>query len=282
MNFKEIFISKLGTPDNINKLDEYIKFVMEKTITSITNEYTEQHHLLPKSKFKEYVKEPNNIFHIKYDDHITAHKLLFEAYNIDAFYRPLNFMMRNEIKKIDNIQLSEMKKRQWKEFKKTDSYLKWKQKRSHIMKNKMTSEYAKELSEQRWKKENSKEIASLKMKEIWNKKRDYIIERMIECRNFDEHKEKISKATKKRWDNMSIEQKKIFSDKMKKITNDENYRKNMSITLKEKFSTNEMKEKFKKRKPRGSDGSKMKELWKTKEYRDKVINARRKNKNETR
>jgi hypothetical protein len=92
INFKQILIKKHGIPDNKRALDEYIKFIKSYS-KDTTAGYSENHHILPKCNFSEYERNPSNIIKLLYEDHVYAHTLLFEAFNIRSYQRPLHWMM---------------------------------------------------------------------------------------------------------------------------------------------------------------------------------------------
>lgn len=48
----------------------------------IGSEYSEVHHILPRSLFPEYATTKQNLIRLKYDDHIEAHRLLYSAFNL--------------------------------------------------------------------------------------------------------------------------------------------------------------------------------------------------------
>lgn len=142
LDFKKIFLEKLGDPDDEDALDSYIEFILlAKKNGEVVIKYTEGHHLLPKSKFPEYIDTEENIFVLEYSDHVHAHVLLANAYKIKSFIVPLNFMLDYEGKKdADFSELwSTAIKKWWVTFKQTEEYGAWRQKRSvhaaHAMKN---------------------------------------------------------------------------------------------------------------------------------------------------
>lgn len=83
------FINKLGPPSSHDILEEYLSICVNVDI----NEYTEVHHILPRSVFPEYTNENWNTVRITYHTHCLAHELLWCAYpTVGSFWRPLNFM----------------------------------------------------------------------------------------------------------------------------------------------------------------------------------------------
>lgn len=87
----------------------------------------------------------------------------------------------------------------------------------------------------------------------------------------------VSENLKLRYSN--DEYKRKFSCIMKEVNASENKRIDASKKIKELWESNEeYKEKMKQRAPRGSDGSKMKEKWKDPIWREKMLEARKRNK----
>jgi hypothetical protein len=274
MDFLSIFKTTLGQPDDEKKLVKYINFVIEASCEN-SNCYTEKHHLLPRSKFPEFANTPENMFNLKYDDHIKAHILLREAYILRSFQHPLNFMLLDKEK--NGQMISELNKKEWKKFKNTEKYDKWRKERSEQMSIKMRNGMASKLSNRYWSKSDSKEESSKKMKETWKEKREYIVKRMREERGTEEHRMKMSLCTKKKWDNMSADDRLKFNQKMKEICSSDEYRNKMSIKVKEAMNKPETKEKMKNRKFTKSTtrSETMKEKWKNPEYLSKMKDRNR-------
>jgi hypothetical protein len=59
-----------------NEVDAYIHFITTKTLEPNSAEYSELHHILPKSIFPEYSKCAWNIVKLSAYDHFVAHYLL--------------------------------------------------------------------------------------------------------------------------------------------------------------------------------------------------------------
>lgn len=69
-------------------LDKYINFLLNYNL-DININYTEKHHILPKSAFPEYINEEWNIIELSYDDHKNVHLWIFKAINCRKYQRPL-------------------------------------------------------------------------------------------------------------------------------------------------------------------------------------------------
>lgn len=284
MDYISIMLEKLGEPSSKENLENYVNFVIDNA-KKIKTQYTEQHHLLPKSQFKEHEKDENNIFELDYEDHVKAHQLLCEAYPISSFSRPLNFML-NRIEKGDEQYrevLSESRRKDWEKFKKTEKYNEWRIKKSKETSKRMKSGLAKEMSDKFYSTDGVREEISKRVKTLWENEewREKTIRSMVAERNTPEAKLRYENAIKKRWENCSEEDKQKFIEKMTIVNQSEEKNKKASDTMKANWEDPEFREKMKKRKTRGSDGSKLKEKWQDPEFRAKMLAARKKGKNET-
>lgn len=127
-----------------------------------------------------------------------------------------------------------------------------------------------------------KKKKSIKMKKYWDEeKRKDKSEKMKEY-NKVHGTERYSEETKKRFEDPIFKEK--HKCKMNLINKDETKRNKASKKIKEKWDTDlNFQEKMKKRKPRGSDGSALKEKWADPIWRNKMLEARKnkKVKNET-
>lgn len=285
MDFITIIREELGEPTQKNAIEKYVLFVIEKS-KNINSNYTEIHHLLPKSQFKQYKNNKNNLFELDYENHVKAHQLLCEAYPIGSFIRPLNFMLNQYQKSTDEYKkvISESRKNEWIKFKKTEKYKIWRKNRSEQMTRKMKDGLASELSNRRYtKNSNARNEISDHFKKLWNNDeyRNNIIQSMIKERNSPEGKARMKKAVTERWNNCSIEDREKFKEKMTATNQSEEKRLDASNKIKEKWQETEFQQKMKQRKTRGSDGSKMKELWANPEFREKMLKARQRKKHET-
>ncbi|NBP03816.1 MAG: hypothetical protein EBU90_27695 [Proteobacteria bacterium] len=273
-NIKEKFIEVLGMPFNDSALDNYIEFVITNhQINSV--EYSELHHIYPRSLFND-----NLVYRLTYDDHVTAHQILSEAYPIREFLRPLNFMLKRGDK--DNKEyrklLSLATKAKWKEFKLTPQYEIWRKKKSVYMSEYMKNGGSKYLSELRFAKEENRNKVSTQFKELWqdDEYRKKVINSMIEERNSVAGKQRMKNSAKMRWENLSQQQRIDFTSKMLYINSDEEKRQDASEKIKNKWQDPEFKKKMANRKTRGSDGSAMSKKWQDPIFREKMLLARKK------
>lgn len=74
MDYKRIFEEEFSIKD-IDAFEKYIELV-SKDYSG--NEYSERHHILPRSLFPEYKSNDKNIVNLKFIDHVKAHELLFK------------------------------------------------------------------------------------------------------------------------------------------------------------------------------------------------------------
>ena len=284
MNYYNTFIKKLGTPSNEGKLTEYINFVQSNHISS-PEEYTENHHILPKCLF-----DCEDTFTLLYKDHVKCHLLLASAYPIQEFERPLNFMLSAEEKKDPRYKkiLSESRKLSWVEFKKTSKYDEWRKKRSAHCSNEMKNGKSASMTKIRQSKEGYKEEISKHFKDMWSdeehKKKH--IESMVEERNSVEGKKRMKLAAQTTWDNKTDEERNSFNETMKSVNGNKSKRLKNSKTTKEKWKDPEFRAKMAKRKPKpkGGGSDTMKEKWKDPEFRAMMLEKRaeaRRKKNET-
>lgn len=241
------FLEKHKTIDDINYLDKYIKFLINYKIDiNETDIYTEKHHILPRSTFPEYEKENWNIVELKYEDHVKAHLFIFKAINIRSYQRPLNWMI-GYYKNSEEI--SKAVKKGWINLKNDkEKYEKWRNNRSNYMKG-LTSVEQKRRAKIFWDNITEEQylIFSNKMKEYWTKEKRY--EKSKQMNEYYSNPENILRKvmeSKSRWDNMSVEERIKFNQKMNIINKSEEKRR--------------------------VSGDKIKKLWEDEEYLKKMRN----------
>ena len=221
-NFLKNKFSEKHTIDNIEYLEKYLKLLLEYKIEC--DEYTEKHHILPRSAFPEFENEDWNIVELKYKDHVEAHLYLFKSINIRKYQRPLNWML-NQYKNREEI--SNASKIGWANLKNDkDKYEKWRKKRSNHMKS-LSSDEQKRRAKLFWDNITDEEynIFSNKMKEYWTE--DKRIEKSKQMNKHYSNPENIEKKRiegQKRWDSMSTEDRDSFTIKMTSINKDEEKR----------------------------------------------------------
>lgn len=252
MQFKEIFISRMGAPYCLKSLYDYIDFVINESTEIDGNLYFENHHLLPKCMFNDYVSNQDNIFRLNYNDHVHAHVLLSRAYPIREFLRTLNFMLPKSERELSEYRslLSIAARESWTKFRKTEKYRKFVKKRSVYMSKKMSGGLARELSMRAWNKPGSRKRASERFKKLWScpEYKERIRQSMIRERNTPEAKERLSTSSQQRWNNMTFDERNTFREKMDIINKSETKRAKASVALKQKWTQIDYIEKMKKRK----------------------------------
>jgi len=126
-----------------------------------------------------------------------------------------------------------------------------------------------------WLKRKKAETVSKQMRKMWEQRHQELVSKFKKYVNSEEGKKQRSISGKLSWENSPIERKQQIKDLQKKYNNE------VSKRNKELWKTEEYRIKMSKRKPRGSDGSKLKEKWADPVWRQKMLEAR-KRKNETR
>ena len=133
----EQFKFKHSEIDSQDYLEKYINFLVNYE-QKVFEEYSEKHHILPRSTFPEFENAEWNIVNLKYEDHRLVHLWLFKSINERVYQRPLNFMMK-EYKNSEEI--SKAAKRGWIKLKKNkEKYEKWRKEKSENMKKFVNSE----------------------------------------------------------------------------------------------------------------------------------------------
>lgn len=270
LDFKKIFVEKLGEPDDEDALDSYIEFILlaKKNGEDIIK-YTEGHHLLPKSKFPEYIYAEENIFILEYSDHVHAHILLANAYKIKSFIVPLNFMLGYDNKSDDNFSelWSAAIKKWWVMFKQTDEYEVWRQKRSAHASRAMKNGQASYMANIYFSIQENRDTVGKRFSELWKdpEYRERTIASMVAEKSTPEAKVRMSKAAQSVWDNKSEEERAAFNAKMAIINSDPNKRARAGETASKTQNNQEWKDTV------GVEKSKkLKEIRNSEEWKDNV------------
>ncbi len=232
--------------DDVSQLDEYINFLLCYKL-DITDEYTEKHHILPYATFPEYKNEKWNIVELKYEDHKQAHLILYKSINIRAYQRTLNFMLPQF--KNRNL-LSNATKRGWINLKNNaDKYEKWRKSKSENMKS-LGSQEQRRRANIFWGNitEEQYTMFSNKMKEYWTE--DKRIEKSKQMNEYYSNPENIKKKSiesQERWDSMTKEEREKFTAKMTTINKDEDKRRKAGNKIKNLWQSEDYLEKMKNR-----------------------------------
>ena len=238
-----IFIEFCGSPQSLDKLTEYLDFVISSKKDDSFSEYCETHHILPRGQFLEYQNSEWNLVKLKYEDHIRAHELLFIAYPIRKNQRTLNFM-KSEVNKNSEL-ISKAAKNGWKNLKNDpEKYAKWLNSKAR-REWQYSAENKHQFAKSGWRTDELRAKRSLINKTNWTPElRAWKSKSMSQY--FKDNPQEIADRNQKRWDNMSNEKREQFNNKMKIVNSDP--------------------------KKRAKAGDKIRQRWKDPEYRDKMKN----------
>ena len=245
-----IFLKVDGTPNSNESLIEYIEFVLNNKYDG--EEYSEVHHILPRSRYIEYVNDSWNLIRLKYLDHIKAHELLFKSYNIREYQRTLNFM-NSEVAK-DSKLISNASKKGWLNLKKNKKkYDAFCEKRRNYMSS-LSDEEQSRRSKLGWDKldEDGYKKRCKINKENWTdalKKNKSAQMKEFFKNNPDESRRRVQE----RWDSISEEKRTEFIKKMDNVNKDPIKRANAGKIIKEKWQDPDFIEKMKNRKKKPGD-----------------------------
>jgi hypothetical protein len=246
---KESFIKKHETIDNYDYLDKYINFFKNYSIKE-NLDYSEKHHILPRSTFPEFENDPWNIIELDYESHKLVHLYLFKSINDRRYQRPLNWMM-NYYKNSEEI--SKAAKRGWVNLKNDEEkYKNWRKKKSESMKS-ITSEEQRRRANIFWNNISEKDYLKFYegMKSYWTEdKRIEKSKQMNEYYSNPDNIEKKRKETKYRWDSLDENHRNNFKEKMSLINKDLEKRIDASNKIKNKWKDPVYLEKMKNRKKR--------------------------------
>jgi hypothetical protein len=244
------FLKKHKNIDNHEYLSKYISLLLEYVPVFNENDYVEKHHILPTSVFPEYKNHSWNIIDLRYEDHILAHLLLFKSINVRQYQRPLNWMIPYYKNKQE---ISNSAKKGWIRLKNdTEKYEKWLFKRSQHMKS-LSSDEQRRRANIFWSNITEDEYKKFceQMKNLWtDEKRIKKSESNREFYSNRENRLRKSIESKQRWDSMETEKRIEFQEKMDSINKDERKRKNAGIKIKELWMSEDYLNKMKKRKSR--------------------------------
>lgn len=250
-NFESIrdkFVLRHENIDDEDYLKKYINFLIHYELVKEGETYTEKHHILPRCSFPEYENEDWNIVELKYEDHKMAHLWLYKSINNRMYQRPLNWMLDNYK---NSEELSRATKKGWINLKgNKEKFEEWRKKRSTYMSNLSTEEQSRraKIFWQNMTDDEYSEFCNL-MKSYWTDEKK--LQKSAEMKNFYSNYENIIKKSiesKEVWDARDTEFRERFKYKMDKINKDD--------------------------KKREVAGKKIKELWKSEEYLNKMKNRK--------
>lgn len=249
LDFYNIFIEKHGIPNDEIFLQEYIEFVLTNRIEDKFDEYCEYHHILPRSIFPEYVNNVDNIVLLKYKDHVLAHEILFKAYNLRVYQRPLNYFNSNYLSdEKTHERVSNAAKKGWETLKNNEEkYNKWRKNRSECMSSLPSEEQSRRITKF-WESISDKERKEFgdKMKLLWtDEKRKEWAKQVSKRYDDEEYRKKISNRLRERYNNQEFKSR--FVDKMNEVNKDESKRKAAGESIKNKWKDADYLEKMKNR-----------------------------------
>lgn len=232
-------------------MEKYINFLIDYD-SSLSDEfaYTEKHHILPRSTFPEYKNEDWNIVELSYEDHKLVHLWIFKSINDRKYQRPLNWMM-NQYKNTEEI--SKSAKLGWINLKKNkEKYNNWCNKKSNSMKE-LSSEEQRRRANIFWKNISDERYFNFckEMKNYWTE--DKKLQKSQDMKNFYLNEENVknkSEESKKVWESRSDEFRENFRNKMDDINKNEEKRKDAGEKIKNIWKTEDYMNKMKSRKHR--------------------------------
>lgn len=286
------FIEKFGTPSNEGILEEYLSICVDTD----TTEYTEIHHILPRSVFPEYANESWNQVRVTYETHCLAHELLWCAYpNVGSFWRPLNFMKSQnpEMRELLSEAMRERAKTLWSIIKSDPEKMqRWSEDKRQMMLERMQKDHP-AYEEMRMKvrlyyetSPDARLIRSVASKQMWQDPeiRKQILTSRKKWLNSPEGKKQRSQSAKKRYADV------VYYEKHKNIMSEVNARedkktKNREAILKKwqdpEFAARMRRTIAEGRKARKSSSSTMKALWADPVRRAEMLERRKQTRKKT-
>ena len=248
-NFIKNKFSEKHTIDNSEFLDKYIKLMIEYKLSE-SIDYVEKHHILPRSVFPEFENEDWNIIELKYSDHVNAHLYLFKSINIRQYQRPLNFMLKLYKNRHE---ISNAAKKGWVNLKNNEGkYEKWRKGRSNHMK-KLSPEEQRRRANIFWENISDDQYLkfSQKIKDYWTEEKR--IEKSKQMNDHYSNPDNILKKSiegKKRWDSMDENEREEFNKTMNVVNKDADKRKKAGDKIKSLWESEDYLNKMKNRKHR--------------------------------
>lgn len=238
-------ITELGEPDSIEFLNEYLDFTLN--YVSTCDGYSENHHILPRSLFKDYKNDSWNIVNLLYSDHVFSHELLANAYINRATLRPLNFMKSQTSKNTELI--SKAAKKGWIKLKNNPvKYKKFCDDRSEHIKSLSSIERSRR-SQLMW--DNLTESQYIERcisnKNSWTSDRRNIKSKQM-TEYFKNNPNEMSNRSSKMWDNMNPIDKQRFNNTMNIVNKDPIKRASASESIKQKWKDPAFRENMNNRK----------------------------------
>lgn len=249
-----IFHERLGPPNNEEAFIAYLQAVSCPPSDTLQPQL---HHILPKSVFPEFkslVQFPWNGVYLSVESHRAVHCLLFQAYSIPSFRRPLNFMAPEYYPTPE--EMSVRSKWIWQQIKSDpESLQSWCRKKSDQMKKVMvpgnyTYEALMAGSRRRHSQPGSSQAISDFHKALWQD---------------PEYREK-QMASRSKSEEEDAPRREAISARLKEMYEDPEYYSRHQETMTE---VNKREEK------RNKAGAALKKRWQDPIYRDNVLRRRR-------
>jgi hypothetical protein len=278
----DTFVEHLGEPSSENSLKEYITFVFEKsTSKGVSETYCEDHHIIPACIF-----ENDMLFTLRYENHVQAHVLLAYAYPISKFLRPLNFMLnRTEKESIEFRKMwSRVVKDWWKDFRKSDNYKQWTEKRHRYLKSEKNLKHLREVmkpASDAAREDPIKEEKRIKaLKDWWTEERREQKSRDLIEYNKIHGTQRYTDALNKRWEEMPADKYEAFCETMSRVNKDPVKIMKAKKTIKDRWKYDEeFKERMilsmKNGKRSGSQGRALSARWKDPDFKIRQILLRK-------
>jgi hypothetical protein len=187
---------------SLDKVKEYVDFI-ESCKGLELPDYTEKHHILPKSLFPKYEFDKDNLIELSAINHYKAHVLLAEAYGDGMLYALRMMDSRYSDDNIPEINYELFRE----EFSKRHSDVMKEVWNNAEFRNKMSISHNKAWKNNQERKEN----ISNKMSEKWSDPayKEEISKAIREATQTEEFRSKISDISKEQWTDNSIREKRL-------------------------------------------------------------------------
>jgi len=244
-------VRKHGTPDNFEKLEEYLDLVLNYD-KDVNETYSETHHILTRSQFPEYYDQDWNLVKLRYEDHVKAHELLYESFNLRTYHYCLTFM---KVDNKDREKVSNAAKKGWISLKNdAEKYKQWHLKRQEYLENMPVAHREKigKAGKNVWQNYSEEEYNKRceTNKNIWTeevrKKKS-----IAQIKYAEDNREKLKESTRSRWNKMTYEERLNFSEKMNAVNKDPEKRKKAGESIKKKWEQEEFRDRMKTRRSPG-------------------------------
>lgn len=285
LNYIDELLVRVDSDVDLFLLNVYVDFCLSHVIDErvCENRY-EYHHIIPRCVGSDIQKDKNNIILLTYEDHITAHIMLHEAYKKYSKFAYPVLLMSDDVE----IKTSEFVKMCWAQFKKSDKYNSWRKKHSDYTKlyNSENKEYLRQINIDRFKDINTRlEYSNRSIEWHSNKTNKALHKNAILKSMTADVRVKISNNTKSLFENDEYRRKHI--ERTTVSNRDINKRKDASDKLIMLWKDIDYVERVNRGRKNGkvrdseSQANKLKKMWADPVIKAKWLDARRKKKDET-